>query len=272
MDTPTITDDSRIFQKDGLGSVRVIMKDNEPWFVGRDVCAILGTEVEDLPRILDRDERMPLIAIPDSIRRCNDYNKLRKDTLLISEAGVYSLILRSRKPAAKAFKRWVTHEVLPAIHRHGIYATAPTVERMLADPDAMIAALTELKRERELRKEAEAGLSLALPKAETYDAVVAPRELTLAAFCRRLENTNLNLVRTCLMQAGVLYQDRSGRPRVYARYRDTHFSEKFDSRHGSVTIMVLPKGQQLLTRYHADGVLARRATFSRPVDWHEQED
>lgn len=124
----------------------------------------------------------------------------------------------------------------------------------------------------EEKREALGRLSLALPKAETYDAVVAPRELTLAAFCRRLENTNLNLVRTCLMQAGVLYQDKSGRPRVYARYRDTHFSEKFDSRHGSVTIMVLPKGQQLLTRYHADGVLARRATSSKPVDWHEQED
>ncbi|MDM8214762.1 BRO family protein [Desulfovibrio piger] len=272
MNASAITNASRIFQKDDLGSVRVIMKDNEPWFVGRDVCIILGTDPKDIPAILDRDERMPLSAILGIIDSVSDYNRLRKDTLLISEAGVYSLILRSRKPAAKAFKRWVTHEVLPAIHRHGIYATESTVERMLADPDAMIAALTELKRERELRKEAEAGLSLALPKAETYDAVVAPCELTLAAFCRRLENTNLNLVRTCLMQAGVLYMDRSGNPRVYARYRDTHFSEKFDSRHGSVTIMVLPKGQQLLTRYHADGVLARRATSSKPVDWHEQED
>lgn len=272
MNASAITSASRIFQKDGLGSVRVIMKDNEPWFVGRDVCTILGTDPKDIPAILDKDERIPLIALLDIMHSISDYKGLRKDTLLVSEAGLYSLILRSRKPAAKAFKRWVTHEVLPAIHRHGLYATAPTVERMLADPDAMIAALTELKRERELRKEAEAGLSLALPKAETYDAVVAPRELTLAAFCRRLENTNLNLVRTCLMQAGVLYQDKSGRPRVYARYRDTHFSEKFDSRHGSVTIMVLPKGQQLLTRYHADGVLARRATSSKPVDWHEQED
>lgn len=272
MDTPTITDASRIFQKDGLGSVRVIMKDNEPWFVGRDACAILGTRGDSLPNILDRDEVLPLATIPNSIGGGSNYNGLRKDTLLISEAGLYSLILRSRKPKAKQFKRWITHEVLPAIRRHGLYATGATVERMLADPDAMIAVLAELKRERELRKELEADFWNALPKAETYDAVVAPCELTLAAFCRRLENTNLNLVRTCLMQAGVLYMDRSGNPRVYARYRDTHFSEKFDSRHGSVTIMVQPKGQQLLTRYHADGVLARRATFSRPVDWHEQED
>lgn len=271
MNASAITNAAQIFRKDRLGSVRVIMKEDEPWFVGRDVCAILGTEAEDIPKILDKDERIPLMALYSLVRNNNNYKGLRKNTILISEAGLYSLILRSRKPEAREFRRWMTHEVLPSLRRHGIYATAPTVERMLADPDAMIAALTELKRERELRKEAEAGLSLALPKAETYDAVVAPRELTLAAFCRRLENTNLNLVRTCLMQAGVLYQDKSGRPRVYARYRDTHFSEKFDSRHGSVTIMVLPKGQQLLTRYHADGVLARRATFSRPVDWHEQD-
>ena len=272
MDTPTITNAAQIFQKDRLGSVRVVMKENEPWFVAWDVCDILGTNPKDIPAILDRGEYIPLIAVKSLIETPNVFKGLRKDSLFISEPGMYSLILRSRKPEAREFRRWMTHEVLPSLRRHGIYATAPTVERMLADPDAMIAALTELKRERELRKEAEAGLSLALPKAETYDAVVAPRELTLAAFCRRLENTNLNLVRTCLMQAGVLYQDKSGRPRVYARYRDTHFSEKFDSRHGSVTIMVLPKGQQLLTRYHVDGVLARRATSSKPVDWHEQED
>lgn len=96
MNASAITNASRIFQKDGLGSVRVIMKDNEPWFVGRDACAILGTDPKDIPAILYRDERMPLSAILDIIDSVSDYNGLRKGTLLISEAGLYSLILRSR--------------------------------------------------------------------------------------------------------------------------------------------------------------------------------
>lgn len=75
---------------------------------------------------------------------------------VISEPGLYSLILRSRKPEAKAFKRWVTHEVLPSIRRHGVYATESMVDAMLADPEAMIRTLTALKEERAKRAQLEA--------------------------------------------------------------------------------------------------------------------
>lgn len=67
---------------------------------------------------------------------------------LVSEPGLYSLILRSRKPEAKAFKRWVTHDVIPSIRKRGLYATPHTVEAMLADPDTAIKLLTSLKEER----------------------------------------------------------------------------------------------------------------------------
>lgn len=104
----------KIFEKAEFGAVRVVERDGEPWFVARDVCDILGTEAEDISRILDADEYAPLM---DTIRTLNDSGGLRKDSRIVSEAGLYSLILRSRKPEARAFKRWITHDVLPAICR-----------------------------------------------------------------------------------------------------------------------------------------------------------
>ncbi|WP_172121017.1 Bro-N domain-containing protein [Actinomyces faecalis] len=124
----------------------------DPWFVAKDACDILGTETRDLRKILDEDE----ISNVDSIHIGGiSTENGGRSPLVVSEAGLYSLILRSRKPEARAFKRWVTHEVLPAIRRHGAYATPGTVEAMLADPDTMIATLTALKTEREARQATE---------------------------------------------------------------------------------------------------------------------
>lgn len=83
---------------------------------------------------------------------------------VISEPGLYSLILRSRKPEAKAFKRWVTHEVLPSIRKHGMYATPATIDDMLANPDIMINALMRLKEERAARAKAEAEVEAQRPR------------------------------------------------------------------------------------------------------------
>lgn len=88
--------------------------------MARDVCAVLGTETRDLPDILEHDEQRPIV---DIIHTLNDSTGLRRDSRIISEPGLYSLILRSRKPEAKAFKRWVTHEVIPSIRKTGAYAT-----------------------------------------------------------------------------------------------------------------------------------------------------
>lgn len=94
--------------------VRVVMKDDEPWFVASDVCTVLGvTNNRDALRILDDDEKGVGIS---------DTNGGPQTVGIISEAGMYTLALRSRKPQAKPFRRWVTHEVLPAINRTGSYA------------------------------------------------------------------------------------------------------------------------------------------------------
>ena len=141
----------KLFEKEEFGKVRVVMREGEPWFVAKNVCECLelGNVTEAL-RGLDDDEKVQLetnIINPEVGGR---------GTLLISEAGLYSLILRSRKPEAKAFKRWVTHEVIPSIRKHGLYATEEVVDRILDDPDFGITLLQRYKFEREQRQLAEA--------------------------------------------------------------------------------------------------------------------
>lgn len=141
----------KLFEKEEFGKVRVVMQDEDPWFVAKNVCECLelGNVTEAL-RGLDDDEKVQLetnIINPEVGGR---------GTLLISEAGLYSLILRSRKPEAKAFKRWVTHDILPSIRKHGLYATEEVVDRILDDPDFGITLLQRYKFEREQRQLAEA--------------------------------------------------------------------------------------------------------------------
>lgn len=113
--------------------VRVVEgPDEEPWFVARDVCAALATDQKDIPMILDQDEHCTVYTIEGR----NNSTGLRKDTRLVSEPGLYSLILRSRKPRARAFKRWITHDVLPALRRTGHYSmSAPSSASTAVDAD-----------------------------------------------------------------------------------------------------------------------------------------
>lgn len=123
----------------------------EPWFVAKDVCDILEIRTNSLRAILEPDEISEL-SNDNSIDIAQNGGK---SPLIISEAGLYSLALKSRKPEAKEFKRWVTHDVLPTIRKHGAYATEATIDRILANPDFGIKLLTDLKEERAKRTEAE---------------------------------------------------------------------------------------------------------------------
>ena len=130
----------KIFEKPEFGSVRVVEKNGDPWFVARDVCAMLGFDdghTNDAIKGLDEDEK----ATPLKIVGRNDFNGLRKDSLLINEPGLYSLILRSNKPEAKVFKRWITHEVIPTIRKTGSYGNGilmPNFTDPLAAAEAWI--------------------------------------------------------------------------------------------------------------------------------------
>jgi prophage antirepressor-like protein len=129
--------------------VRVVTDEQgEPWFVAVDVCSILGLDnVTRAIASLDDDEKNTIIL--------NNGTPGNPYRAIISESGLYSLMMRSRKPGAKPFQRWVTHEVLPAIRKHGAYVTPTTTEDWLTHPDRMIEALTALKSEREARQVAE---------------------------------------------------------------------------------------------------------------------
>ena len=116
----------------------------------------------------------------------------------------------------------------------------------------------------EEKQEVEGRLAIAEPKAAVYDEVVAPNILTLTDFCRRLEGVNLMAVKRSLCMASVFYVAPDGGYRVYARYRDTHFAEKFDKDYGSRTFHVLPEGQKLLTRLYHEGKLIMKKGFTAP--------
>ena len=104
----------QVFENSGLGSVRVVMHNGEPWFVAKDVCDCLElTNTSQTISYLDDDEKgVTTNYTPGG----------KQEMSMISEAGLYSLILRSRKPEAKAFKRWVTHDILPSIRKTGSYS------------------------------------------------------------------------------------------------------------------------------------------------------
>ena len=131
----------------------------EPWFIAKDVCDILGTDTRDLHKILEPDE----ITNVDSIHIAQNGGKA---PLIISEPGLYRLVMKSRKPEAKEFQRWVTHEVLPSIRKHGAYMTRQTLDKALTSPDFLIQLATRLKEEQEKVRELE-------PKARFADAVAA---------------------------------------------------------------------------------------------------
>lgn len=134
----------------------------DPWFVAKDVCDILGLEnSRKATSDLDLDEKNT-VTISDGIP--GNPNKT-----IISEPGLYKLIMRSRKPEAHEFQRWITHEVLPAIRKHGIYATETTIDQILSDPDFGIRLLTDLKEERAKRIEAENQIKELEPKAKALD-------------------------------------------------------------------------------------------------------
>ncbi|WP_217951960.1 phage antirepressor [Adlercreutzia caecimuris] len=156
-----------VFSRDGLGKIRVsVNSDGIPYFVAKDACDIVGlSNVTVALSRLDEDEFISIKLI-DSIGR-------EQNAYAVSEAGLYSLILGSRKPEAKTFKRWVTHEILPSIRKHGGYLTPEKVEEALLNPDTIIRLATDLKTEREMRKTLEARNAVLAPKAQFADSVLS---------------------------------------------------------------------------------------------------
>ena len=202
----------QIFEKAEFGKVRVVERDGQPWFVAKDVCECLElTDVSKTISLLDDDEKGT-----NSIRTPGGEQQM----LVISEPGLYSLILRSRKPEAKAFKRWVTHDVIPSIRKRGLYATPQTVEAMLADPDTAIKLLTSLKEERAKSAALAAKVEQDAQKVLFADSVAASRSSILIGDLAKL-----------LVQNGV----KIGQNRLFVYLREKGFLIQSGSRKNTPT-------------------------------------
>lgn len=172
----------KIFEHDAFGRVRAVERGGQPWFIAKDVCDCLelGNTTKALYG-LDDDEKFTLTNSEGNPRA-----GIPLELNVISESGLYSLILRSRKPEAKAFKRWLVHEVIPAIRRHGVYATPQTVEAMLNDPETTIKILTALKEERAQRQALEARTEADRPKVVFAESIEVARTSILVGEMAKL--------------------------------------------------------------------------------------
>lgn len=147
--------------------VRTVLVNDEPYFVGKDVAEVLGYSKprNAISKHVDEEDKQdaPIQG---------DLGGKQKMTI-INESGLYSLILKSKLPNAKKFKRWVTSEVLPAIRKHGGYLTPEKVEEALLNPDTIIQLATQLKEERTGRLIAEQKIAEYEPKISYLDSILS---------------------------------------------------------------------------------------------------
>lgn len=173
----------KVFENPQFGKIRISVINSEPWFVGKDVAEILGYQrTADAIRthVDSEDKGVGEIQTPGGTQTMT----------VINESGLYSLILSSKLPTAKKFKRWVTSEVLPAIRKHGAYLTEQKVEEILTNPDTIIKLATQLKEEREARKQAEALNEANRPKVIFAEAVSTSKDGILVGMLAKLLHQN----------------------------------------------------------------------------------
>ncbi|MBE6083258.1 MAG: hypothetical protein E7205_11300 [Tissierellaceae bacterium] len=170
----------KVFENSNFGKIRVLEIDGEPWFIAVDIAKVLDYRTAyDMTRILDEDEKgMQIVRTPGG----------NQNVIVINESGLYSSILRSRKPEVKQFKKWVTSEVLPSIRKYGAYLTEQTVEKALTDPDFLIQLALNLKEKREKRLIAETELQENKPKIIFANCVETSRSSCLVGELAKLIN------------------------------------------------------------------------------------
>lgn len=176
----------KIFENSEFGKVRTVVIGNEPWFVGKDVCEAFGDTNyrRSLSNVDNEDKDMSLICTAGGNQKMT----------IINESGLYSLLFQMQPQKAKGvsqndnlieerieklhrFKRWITHEVLPSIRKHGIYATDNVIDEILNNPDFGIELLTKLKEERQARIEAEKKNAILTHVNKTYTMTEIAKEL-----------------------------------------------------------------------------------------------
>lgn len=158
-----------VFENPIFGQIRMVMVDDEPWFVAKDISDKLGyAQTSNMMKHIDDEDFKSSVL-----------DGMNMKSLLINESGLYSAIIGSKLPSAKQFKHLVTSEVLPSIRKHGAYATEDTIDKIISNPDYGIMLLQNLKEEREKREEAERRNAILSHVNKTYTMTEIAKELGL---------------------------------------------------------------------------------------------
>ena len=233
------------FHHEMFGDIRAIEKDGEPWFVGKDVAVALGYKdtVNALKAHVDEEDKMGW--------RITTPSRGEQNSTIINESGLYSLVLSSKLPSAKKFKHWVTSEVLPSIRRHGAYATAPTIEKIIASPEFGIALLKNLQQEQLMRREAEQRVRKLQPLADYTALILACPETVSVSQVAQDYGMSAVAFNRILNRAGIQYSV-GGQWVLYAAYKDRGLvqSYTFNYRHNDGT-----DGCRMYTRWTQRGRL-----------------
>lgn len=196
-----------------FGSIRTLTVNNEPYFVGKDVATILGysNPRDAINKHVDDEDK--------GVAKCDTLGG-KQDLTIINESGLYALIFGSKLESAKRFKHWVTSEVLPSIRRHGVYA----VDEMLENPDMLIAALTNLKKEREKSKELAETVAIQnqqiiemKPKASYYDVVLNCKDLVAISVIAKDYGWTANRMNQFLHEKGIQFKQGN---KIWLLYKD----------------------------------------------------
>ena len=213
-----------IFSNPEFGELRTVEVEGKFWFVGKDVAqalCYLKPQHAISAHIDSEDKKVaPIQGTPGGTQ----------EMTIINESGLYSLVLSSKLPSAKRFKRWVTSEVLPSIRKHGLYATPDTVEQMIADPDTAIRLLVKLKEERAEKKKLELEnaqqkqmLAEYSPKASYYDLVLQTKDALSTSQIAKDYGKSAKWLNSMLHDLGVQY-NQGGVWLLYQKYAEQGYT------------------------------------------------
>ena len=226
-----------LFENEAFGKVRTLNLNGEPWFVAVDVCSVLDLSNPTIAvSRLDEDERAK-------------FNLGRQgDATIVNEPGLYTLVLGSRKPEAKAFKRWITHEVIPAIRKHGVYITDEKLKLFAEHPELLDALMKSLyaAHAENLRHRAER--QTLLPKADYYDAFMDADGCTNLRTTAKELNVPERWFARFLQQTGFLYRSPAGNLMPYAIPRNRGLFRVRDyirNGHSGAYTLITPMGKSL---------------------------
>nr|DAR46491.1 MAG TPA: repressor domain protein [Caudoviricetes sp.] len=220
--------------------VRTLNIDGKPYFVGKDIADVLG--YSNPPKAL-RDH------VDEEDKTVNEsFTVNGTKAVLINESGLYSLILSSKMPNAKKFKRWVTSEVLPAIVHKGVYMTDDVIEKVIKDPDFIIKLATELKEEKTKRLVAEQQVYELKPKATYYDLVLQNKSLLSVTQIAKDYGKSAKWLNEKLHELGMQYKQGSTWL-LYQKYADKGYTQ-------STTHVIDECNAKLLTKWTQAGRLA----------------